>query len=671
MLKPLTLVLGAVLMYAETTAPPQFRLGNTVKPVRYGLDLTVIPSAEKFEGSMDIDLVLSQPASVIWMHGVDLTVKRAAIDAGGTKLTARPVTGANEFLGFAFDRAAPAGKAVLHVAYEARINSNNSAGLFRNKDGNDWYAYTQFESTDARRAFPCFDEPAFKTPWRLTLHVRRGDTAFSNTPVVSETDEPNGMKAIRFAETKPLPSYLVAFAAGPFETVNAGKAGKNAVPLRIITPRGKAAEARYAAAVTGRIVELLESYTGIPYPFEKLDSISVPLFFGAMENPGLVTYGQSIILAKPDEETVSFKRDYAEIAAHELAHMWFGDLVTTDWWNDIWLNEAFATWMEPKVLGGFRPEWHAEISEAQQNVAVMGQDSLVSARKIRQPIESQNDIANAFDGITYNKGAAVIQMFENWIGPEKFRKGVQRYLQRHAYSNATAADFLAAISEAAGFDVSPAFSTFLDQAGVPLVSAELKCGQGAQPALELTQKRFLPLGSKGSAQQTWRIPVCFEYGDGGDTRQQCAVLDGVRAELKLAEAKSCPSWVVLNAGEKGYYRTLYRGDLLNRVLGDGGRHSSWRSALVCSATCRQRCRAAICPPGQRSAWRRSSRTTPTGRWYRAPWASFAALTIIWFRTNCGRTTAASSSGPTARVHANSAGNRSPGRTTTRSCCVPC
>lgn len=561
-------------MYAQNTAPPQFRLGDTVKPVRYALDLTIVPTADTFSGRVDIEVEVCQPTSVIRMHGVDLTVKQATLDMGGQTLTARAVTGPNETLGFQFDRAVPAGKAVLHVAYDGRINGKNSAGVFKNKDGADWYAFTQFEATDARRAFPCFDEPSFKTPWQVTLHVQQGESAFANTPVVSETSEPNRMRAVRFAETKPLPSYLVAFAVGPFETVNAGRAGKNNVPLRIITPRGRAAEAAYAASVTGRIVELLEDYTSIPYPFEKLDSISVPLFFGAMENPGLVTYGQPIILAKPSEETISFKRDYAEIAAHELAHMWFGDLVTTQWWNDIWLNEAFATWMEPKIVGALRPEWHAEVTRAQETVSVMGQDGLVSARKIRQPIESQNDIANAFDGITYNKGAAVIQMFENWVGPEKFQKGVQQYLRRHAYGNATAADFLAAIGAATGRDVAPAFSTFLDQAGVPLVSARLKCGQGARPALELSQKRFLPLGSRGSAQQTWQIPVCFKYDDGANAKQQCAVLDRPQAEVALAGANSCPSWVVLNARESGYYRTLYEGGLLDGVLADGGRHLS-------------------------------------------------------------------------------------------------
>jgi alanyl aminopeptidase len=490
-----------------------------------------VPAEETFSGAVDIDLDVREPVAAIWMHGAGLTLKEASLG----ELQAKPVTAGKHFLGFAFG---------------------------------------QFEATDARHAFPCFDEPSFKTPWQLTLHVKREQAAFSNTPVASETEEPGDMKAVRFPETKPLPSYLVALAVRPFETVDAGKAGKKSTPLRIVTPRGKRGQAGYAAEVTGRIVALLEDYFGISYPYEKLDSVAAPLFPGAMENAGLVIYGQTILLSKPEEETIGFKRNHASVAAHELAHMWFGDLVTTAWWNDIWLNEAFATWMAPKIIARLQPEWGTEISTAQSLLGAMGQDNLVSARKIRQPIESDNDIANAFDGITYNKGAAVIRMFESWVGPDKFRQGVEAYLKQHAYGSATAADFLAAVSTAAGPDIAPAFSTFLDQAGVPLVAADLKCGENQPPALELTQKRFLPLGSRGSSQQAWQIPVCVKYGDRMDTRRECAVLAQPSAEVRLAAAQSCPSWLLLNAEETGYYRALYKGGLLERLLADGGKRLS-------------------------------------------------------------------------------------------------
>lgn len=563
----------ATMLYGQQApVAPKFRLPDIVRPTHYTVDLTVVPAEENFSGKVSIDVELREAASVIWLHGVGLTVDEANISAGGQTMAARPVSAEHDFLGFSLDHPVGPGKASLRVAYHGPFDSKSSSGLFKNKEGDEWYAVSQFESTDARRAFPCFDEPSFKVPWQLTLHVRKEHRAFSNTPAISESDEANGMKAVKFAETKPLPSYLVALAVGPFETVDGGKAGKKSTPIRVIVPRGKSAEARYAAEVSGQILAALEDYFGIPYPYEKLDTVAVPMFDEAMENPGLVTFGQTMILAKPDAENVNFKRDYSSTAAHEFAHQWFGDLVTTAWWDDIWLNEGFATWMEPKIISKWKPEWREEIAAASDRLGAMGQDSLVSARKIRQPIESTDDIANAFDGITYDKAAAVIFMFEHWVGPETFRKGVQLYMQKHAYSNATAADFLAAISEAAGRDVAPAFSSFLDQAGVPLVSGELRCDAGKPPALTLTQKRYLPLGSQGSAERTWHIPVCLKYGDagGGPVQRECTMLDQPKAEV-LLKAKSCPSWLVLNDEESGYYRTLYRGDLLGALLKDGGK----------------------------------------------------------------------------------------------------
>src|SRR6185369_2442583 len=277
-----------------------------------------------------------------------------------------------------------------------------------------------------------------------------------------------------------LPSYLIAFAVGPFEFVDAGVAGSNRVPVRIVTPKGRAAEAKYAASVTATILTRLEEYFGIPYPYGKSDQVAVPVTmgFGAMENAGMVTYGQNILLADPERDTPGRQRGYAVTAAHELAHQWFGDLVTTAWWDDIWLNEAFATWMESKIVGQWKPEWRMENIDVSERLGAMETDSLVTTRRIRQPITSDDDIANAFDDITYQKGAAVIRMFETWLGPAKFRNGVQAYLKQNADGAATVTQFLAAISKAAGKDVSPAFSTFLDQAGVPVVSMDLQCDGG-------------------------------------------------------------------------------------------------------------------------------------------------------------------------------------------------
>ncbi len=565
----LPFVWTASVLAQQAAAPPSFRLGNEVRPVRYQADLRVVPAEDTFSGVIDIELDIRSPQSAIWTHAVELTFDGAELRVGSKILAAR-ITTTNSFAGFLFDSPVRTGKATLHAVWHGKLNSKSSAGLFKNRVGDDWYAFTQFEATDARRVFPCFDEPGFKVPWQLTLHVKREHMALSNTSPVSEREEANGMKAVTFAPTRPLPSYLVAFAVGPFEAVDAGTAGPSRVPMRVITPKGMASQARYAAETVPQLLTELEKYFGIPYPYGKLDSIAVPLFGGAMENPGLITYGLTILLASPAQDSIGRQRSLASIAAHEMAHMWFGDLVTMAWWDDIWLNEAFASWMEEKTVAAWKPEWKWQISSAANRQSAMESDSLVTARQIRQPVLSRDDIVNAFDNITYGKGASVIYMFEQWIGPEVFRKGVQEYLREHADGNATANEFLAAISKAAGrSDIAPAFSTFLDQAGVPLVTSGLKCTQGRKPMLALTQKRYLPLGSQAPAPQVWQIPICLR-ADGGH-EVQCSVLATPTGEIQVESAKECPAWVMLNAHAAGYYRTLYRGQLLENLISDGGK----------------------------------------------------------------------------------------------------
>jgi len=426
------------------------------------------------------------------------------------------------------------------------------------------YLFTQFESTDARGAFPCFDEPSYKVPWQLSLDVPQRDTAVSNTPVVKQ--ETRGDRQVfSFKETKPLPSYLIAFAVGEFDFVPAGTAGKNHFPVRIITPKGHAKEAKYAAEITSTILDRLENYFGIPFPYEKSDQLAIPVTFGfgAMENAGLVTYSQTLLLADPERDTVNRQRECASVEAHELAHQWFGDLVTTAWWNDIWLNEAFATWMEQKILAEWKPEWQTRVEDVNAKLGAEREDSLVSARKIRQEIESKNDISNAFDGITYQKGAAVIGMFERWVGSGEFQKGVHGYLEKYAFRNGTAPEFLDSIASATNKPVTKAFSSFLNQAGVPLVSLALECNQDTA-SLHMTQQRYLPLGSKGSVDETWQIPVCVRYGTGEAGTNACTLMTQQAMDWKL-KASGCPAWVEANDDAIGYYRTDYERKLLNAL----------------------------------------------------------------------------------------------------------
>jgi cytosol alanyl aminopeptidase len=400
----------------SASQPPKLRLAEVedITPTRYRADLTLDPDKEAFTGSIAIQVDIRKPVQTIWLNATRITVQSASLAASGKEYPAKALPGGDDFVGLDFDSPAPTGLAEIHIKYTGSVRQGDSSGVFRAEDGGNHYILTQFESTDARDAYPCFDEPSYKVPWQLTLHVPPQDKALSNTPVVSQKTE-GGSTTYVFKETKPLPSYLIAFGVGPFEFIDAGQAGKSHFPVRIVTPKGRGNEAQYAAKVTATILTRHENYFGIPYPYEKSDQVAVPVIigFGAMENAGMVTYGQTLILSKPENDTVSRQRGYASVAAHELAHQWFGDLVTTEWWNDIWLNEAFATWMEQKLLAEWKPEWKTRVEDVDTKLFAEGDDSLIAARRIRQPIEAKDDIGNAFDSITYQKGAAVIGMFES------------------------------------------------------------------------------------------------------------------------------------------------------------------------------------------------------------------------------------------------------------------
>jgi alanyl aminopeptidase len=561
----LTLLACATAYAADT--PPKTRLNEVqnVQPVSYLADLTLDPAATKFTGSLEIRLDVKQPLQTLWLNQEKLTIQSAVLISDGMPYTATVVPGGDDFVGLHFAEPVAAGAGRLAIRYAGEIVSKNSSGIFRQQENNDWYLFTQFEPTDARAAFPCFDEPSYKTPWQLTLHVPAGNTAISNTPIASDKAE-GALHTYVFKETKPLPSYLVAFAVGPFDYVDAGTAGKNKVPVRIVVPKGEGKQAAYAAEVTGPILNRLEEYFGIPYPYEKADQVAIPntVGFGAMENVGMVTYEQNIILADPARDRINRQRDYATTAAHELAHQWFGDLVTTAWWDDIWLNEAFATWMERKLIAEWKPEWHTRVSDVSDKLRAEGEDSLISARKIRQPILAKDDINNAFDDITYQKGASVIGMFESWMGPEEFRKGVQGYLKQYAFRATTAGEFLDSLSTSSKRDVTKPFSTFLNQAGVPLVSVTLDCAAG-KAALKVDQQRSLPLGSKGSSDQTWQIPLCVRFGTGNTGRSQCTLLTQASQTVALEGAQGCPAWVQANDNAVGYYRVDYKNGLLNAL----------------------------------------------------------------------------------------------------------
>jgi alanyl aminopeptidase len=533
---------------------PSLRLPTDVRPTAEAIELHIDPKSGRFSGAVDIDVVLDTARSQLWLHGKDFHVTAATVTPeGGAPLSATWADRSES--GFAsLTVAAPvrAGKARIHVAFDAPF-SRGQSGLYKAQEAGVDYAFTQFESIAARRAFPCFDEPGFKIPFTTTLVVPADEQVIANTHEVARKQEGDSIR-VSFAPTLPLPSYLVAFAVGTFDIVAAPDVPASAVrnhplPLRAVTARGRGKDVTYALAHAGEILATLETYTGIAYPYDKLDIVAVPGKSGAMENPGAVTFGEQLLLFDPATTPVQQLRGYGGVVAHEFAHQWTGDLVTMAWWDDTWLNEAFATWLGAKAVDLWDPKMKGDINLLRGEQGAMNNDALVSARSIRQPIVTTHDIENAFDSITYQKGGGVLGMFEKWAGRDAWQKGLHAYLSAHAFGNATADDFLSAESDATGKDVKGAMHTFLDQAGVPFVEASLTCAPKAKPRVHLVQSRFLPLGSKGDSKETWQIPICVRT----DKETACTLMTTPEADLALTQA-ACPAFVFPNADGAGYYR---------------------------------------------------------------------------------------------------------------------
>ncbi len=562
------LIFAWPVLAAPSLDPPKFRLDGSAQPLGYAVDLTMVPGRDTFRGTVDIEIEVRKPLQTIWLNGSDLTVEEASFRSAGSPAEAATVAGSDQFVGFSLQHSV-FGRGSLHIKYQGKLSRHSSAGIFQLMEAGDWYIYSWFQPTSARRAFPCFDEPGFKTPWQITLHVPENDMALSNTIVELESKEPNGLKAVRFKASPPLPSYLVALAVGPFQAVDAGRVGPT--PVQVIVPRGKAAQAATAVRAVPQLLKLSEDYLGSPFPYEKLDMLAMPIGDSALGNVGLVTVPESILLAHPALESIQHQKELAETCSHQIANQWFGGLVTAEWWNDTWLNEGFATWMQRKIPAVWRPEWDFDLDVVQARLGAMRRDELPSARAVRQPILNNQDIASASDDITREKGAAVIEMLEHWINPERFRVGVQLYLKHHAGANATASDFASDMSISAAQDIAPILSGFLDQSGVPEISVKLKCDK--TPTLELRQKRSQPIAAPAKS-QVWRIPFCVAYVAGVGVHENCFVIDTPTADIELKEAQACPAWLLPNDDVSGYYQLAYEGDLLHRVLADNGRRLS-------------------------------------------------------------------------------------------------
>ncbi len=568
---------------------PLGQLPAEVQPLAYQLELTIIPGREEFSGKTTIDLNIASPRSHFYIHGKNISASKVQISNGGSTFDGiYQQVHASGIVRISADQPM-SGDVRLVIEYSAPFNQALE-GLYTVSESGHDYAFTQFEAISARLAFPGFDEPGFKTPFTTTLIVPEDHVAISNTPELSSAII-DGLKHVKFAPTKPLPTYLIAFMVGDFDVVEAAdlpptEVRDHALPLRGIAVKGKGAQLAYALENTNAIVTALESYFGTPYPWAKLDLIAVPDFdAGAMENVGAITYRESLLLFD-DTATPERRRRYKIVHAHELAHQWFGNLVTPQWWNDIWLNEAFATWMAYVAMDMLEPEANYRRDLLARGLDVMTADSLVNARQIRQPVLSNDDIATAFDGITYSKGGAVLSMFESFLGRDAFRQGVRNYMDEFQYGSASADDFIRHLAGASSGPpaelVVAAFNSFLEQPGLPLVEVVSECGEAAS-TLRLRQSRYLPLGSTGSREQQWLIPVCLRTGLAEAETRTCLLLTAQEQSFELAQ--TCPDWIVPNADSAGYYRFALEKDAWSRMLANGdGLNTNEMMAAVGSLT---------------------------------------------------------------------------------------
>jgi aminopeptidase N/puromycin-sensitive aminopeptidase len=522
------------------------RLPDTVRPDHYTLTLTPNLTAATFTGVESIDVTLAEPTDHITLNAVQIAFQSVTVSAEGKQQTATISEEKNkEQATFTFPNKLAAGKATLSIAYTGILN-NELRGFYLSKTARRNYAVTQFESTDARRAFPSFDEPAFKATYDVTLIVDKGDTAISNSPIESDTPGPTaGKHTLKFFTTPRMSTYLVAFLVGDFQCTSGESDG---VQIRGCATPDKVALTPYSVEVAKYVLHYYNTYFGIPYPLKKLDLIALPDFeAGAMENFGAITYRETDMLLDPKNASVDAKREVALVIAHEMAHQWFGDLVTMKWWDNIWLNEGFATWMENKPVAAMHPEWNIDQMVASGEDQTLGLDAAPTTRAIRAKAETRDEIEEMFDGISYGKASDVLLTVENYLGPETFRKGVHAYLSAHLYSNATAEDFWNAQTATSHKPVDKIMESFVAQPGEPI----LTFGELAGGKVSVIQKRFfLSPSIEPDPSQKWTIPVCFKSGT--DT-QRCEVLKPVDSTLKTPTS----GLFFANAGGKGYYRTAY------------------------------------------------------------------------------------------------------------------
>jgi aminopeptidase N len=542
------------------------RLPETSVPENYKLTFTPDFSKNNFAGEEAVKIRVLKPTSQIVMNSADIEISEAVLTTGGVSQTPTVTFDkVKEMVTFAVGKELQPGSVTLKLKYVGILN-DQLRGFYLGKDaqGNK-YAVTQLEATDARRAFPCFDEPAFKATFDITVVADKGMTAIANTKSISDEPGPGEKHTVRFATSQKMSSYLAAIAVGNFDYIEGEAEG---IPIRVYSMPGKKELGRFALESTKYFLAYFNHYFGIKYPYGKLDFIALPDFSaGAMENIGFITSREVDLQVDGENAALSQKKNVAIVISHEIAHQWFGDLVTMSWWDDVWLNEGFATWMEGKPVDAWKPDWHTGLDEISRGdilttLGALNVDSLASTRAIHQPVETPGQIQELFDGIAYGKTAAVLRMLEAYLGPESFRAGVNEYLKRHAYGNATAEDFWATLAQVSKKPVDQIMATFVKQPGVPLVNLKAQC-TGNSTTVSMKQQRYFSDRAKLDAanDQLWQVPVCLKTG----SSSRCELLTKREQSFTIP---GCSAWVLGNSGGTGYYRTAYEPEAVRALAHD-------------------------------------------------------------------------------------------------------
>ena len=536
-----------------------FRLSKDVLPSRYELRFELEFDKWTSTGWERIALRTARPSREIVLHALELDIQKASVDGEVAQRTAYDVEAQTVTL--YFGREIPAGEHALEIAWIGGIRES-LRGLYRSLRGEERYAATQFEAADARRAFPCFDEPEFKARFTVELIHPAGNAAIANMPIASQEQLDERRTRTVFRETPKISSYLVAFTVGPYEFTDVVTT-PSGIPVRVCLPPGLAAQGTYARDAHVRSVEWLQAYTAIPYPYYKVDAIGIPDFeAGAMENPGAITYRTRLLAADEKNASIQTLKGVFSTAAHELTHMWWGDLVTMRWWTDLWLNESFASFVGEKTTDALNPEWRYWRDFVADNTSAFNLDALASTHPISVEAKSAEEASQRFDAISYTKGAAVLRMIEGYLGEDAFREGVRIYLKRHAEANASADDFWRALDESSGQDVTALANAWITEPGHPLVDIRARDADGGLE-LELTQTRYFSDTNASPTRQRWPVPLVIKYGTDDGIREHRSILSSERGTIRLPGAR----WFFPNAGGRGFYRfrfaTAFEGDRLD------------------------------------------------------------------------------------------------------------